>query len=122
VRTTRLLLSRSLWAWLLAGLTLSAALEVHPAGEAVEGGAGGQTLAVPATAHAVTSTHVEAAFEREVPPCPACLLRTQTRGLRLAAAAHLVAPLPAERVEADVWHAPVRRTSRPRAARAPPLA
>lgn len=122
VRTTRRPFSRSFLAWLLAALALSTALELHPAGEAIEGGAGGETLAVPATAHAVTSTHVEAAFEREVPPCPACLLRTQTRGLRLVVAARLAAPLPAERVEAESSYSPARRASRPRAARAPPLA
>lgn len=116
---TRRLLSRSLWAWLLTALTLSTALEVHPE---VEGGACGRTLAVPAVAHAVTGTHVEAAFELEVDPCPACLLRTETSGAHLVAAARLAAPLPAERVEADRPYAPARRTARPRAARAPPLA
>ena len=70
MRANRRSLSRALWAWLLAALALSGALEIHPAGEALEGGAGGRTLAEPATAHAVTSTHVEAAFEREVPPLP----------------------------------------------------
>ncbi len=122
MRSPRRLLARSFWAWLLAALALSSALELHPAGEALEGGAGGQTLAVPAMAHAVTSTHVEAAFEREVPPCPACLLRTQTRGLHLVVATRLAAPLPAERIEVAPLPAPARRSSRPRAARAPPLA
>jgi hypothetical protein len=122
VPTPRRFLRRSSWAWLLAALTLSTALEIHSPGEALESLAGGRTLAVPAIAHAVGSTHIEASFNREIPPCPACLLRTQTSGLRLIAVARLAAPLPAGRVEAAPRHAPEPRTARPRAARAPPLA
>jgi len=113
---------RSLWVWLLAALTLSTALEIHPAGESVESAASGRTLAVPLTAHPVTSTHVEAAFDREVPRCPACLLRSQTRGVRLLAAARLAAPSLAERIEAAAPRSVEWRAPRPASARAPPAA
>ena len=122
VRTTRRILARSLWAWLLAGLSLSTALEIHPAGESLESSAAGLTLAVPETGHPVTSTHVEAAFSLDIPACPACLLRTQTRGVRLIPVAGLAAPQLAERIAVVAPRAPERRFARPRAARAPPLA
>lgn len=103
-------------------LTLGGALEIHPAGETLESAAFGTTLAVPRSAHPVTSTHIEAAFEQEVPSCPACLLRSATRGVRLAAAALLAAPALAERVEAAAPRSVEWRASRPASARAPPFA
>lgn len=110
-------------AGLLAALALSSALEVHPAGEPL-GPAGHRrlTLSVPETGHPVTSTHVEASFALEVPPCPACLLRTQTSGVPLLAAARLTAPPLVERIAAAAPHVPEGRSSLPRSSRAPPLA
>jgi hypothetical protein len=118
----RSILSRPLWACLLVALTLGGALEIHPAGETPGPAPFGRRLAVPQSGHPVTSTHVEAAFDQEVPLCPACLLRSETRGARLLAAALFAAPALAERVEAAAPRSAEWRASRPAAARAPPLA
>ncbi len=109
-------------AWLLAALTFSAALEIHPAGEAFESAITGQIRAVPQSAHPITGTHVEASFAQEVPGCPACLLRSQTGGARLLAVAKVAAPALGERAEADACRPHPWRPACPSLARAPPLA
>ncbi len=119
---TRSLARRTFFAWLLVALSLASALEIHPAGETLASAATGQTLAIPASAHPVTSTHVEGSTVREVPPCPACLLRLQTRGMRQIAAARVALPALAARVVAVGASPHEWRPTRPSAARAPPLA
>ena len=113
---------RLLWAALLAALCLSSAFEIHPTGEMLAPDLTGATLAVPATGHPVTSTHIEASFVREVPPCPACLLRLQTRGVRHVAVARVAVPTLAERLAAGAPRPHEGRDRSTSSARAPPLA
>ena len=114
---------RKLCAWILAALSLATALEIHPAAEArLESAAAGQTLAVPAAAHPVTSTHIEASTLVEVPLCPACMLRLQTRGLHLAAVAQVALPSLSARIVTAASRPHEWQPSRPSSARAPPLA
>ncbi len=120
--SSRLSTCRIVCAWLLALLSVGAALEIHPEGETLEFASAGQTIAVPTLGHPVTTTHVEASTLREVPLCPVCLLRLQTRGVRLAAAARVALPTLAARIVTAGAQPHAWRPGRPSSGRAPPLA
>ena len=102
------------------------ALEIHPAGDAHDFAAAARQThcAVFSCPHPTSGSarHVHAATARELPPCPACLLRMQEQGLHFAAAVPLAAPAPGGRLYAESDPATGRISVDPRDARGPPAA
>jgi hypothetical protein len=113
---------RAAWTGLLVGLVFLGALDLHPA-EGLHGplAAGGQTIYF-ATGHSGRSLHLHTATTEQLPRCLACLLRLQTRGIRLCALALSVSTGLVGRLRPASGPSQQRYSHAPLGARGPPLA
>lgn len=117
---------RGLLSGIVAGalvlLVLGGAFEIHGAGEGhFPAQHHHEGLFFPAASHPDQPLHVEGATPAERPHCAACVLRVQTSGVQLPAAALAALSVSGDRLALAPSVPPVERHSSRRSGRAPPL-